>query len=441
MTAFLGGLALPIGNGVRERGSLASGPRLVHERENRRGQVMAGRSIAIIGGGPAGLMAAEVLGAAGQKVTLYEAMPTVGRKFLLAGKSGLNITHAEDYHRFRTRFGAASARLRPALDAFTPDEVRDWAAGLGAETFVGSSSRVFPRAMKASPLLRSWLRYLDQLGVEILTRHRWTGFDGDRLRIERPEGPVVIRPDAALLALGGASWPRLGSDGAWTGWLVEKGVAVAPFRPANCGFDVDWSHVMRDGFAGAPVKGVTATSAAGTFPGEFVVSVHGIEGSLVYHHAAALRDALERDGHAELLVDLAPGRSLERLTADLGRQDRKASFSTRLRKGAGLEGVKVALLRELGPASAQEDAAQLARRIKRLAIPVRRPRPIAEAISSAGGVAFEGVDERFMLTALPGVFVAGEMLDWEAPTGGYLLTACLATGRAAARGLLDWLER
>lgn len=402
---------------------------------------MTDKDIAIIGGGPAGLMAAEVLGAAGRKVTVYEAMPTVGRKLLLAGKSGLNITHAEDYHQFRTRFGAASPRLRAALDAFTPEDVRAWAAGLGSETFVGSSQRVFPRAMKASPLLRSWLRHLDELGVEILTRHRWTGFDAGRLRIEGPGGPVLVEPAATLLALGGASWPRLGSDATWTGWLAEKGVIISQFRPANCGFDVDWSHVMRDGFAGAPIKAVTATSAAGTFPGEFVVSTDGIEGSLVYHHAAALRDRLERDGHAELVVDLAPGRTIERLTADLGRQDRKASFSNRLRKGAGLEGVKLALLREFAPASALGDPAELAQRIKHLAIPVRRPRPIAEAISSAGGISFEGLDESYMLSALPGMFVAGEMLDWEAPTGGYLLTGCLATGRAAARGILDRLER
>lgn len=402
---------------------------------------MAGTGIAIIGGGPAGLMAAEVLGAAGRAVTVYEAMPTVGRKFLLAGKSGLNITHAEDYNRFRMRFGPASARLRPALDAFTPEDVRAWAAGLGTETFVGSSSRVFPHAMKASPLLRAWLHHLDGRGVVIRTRHRWAGFEGDRLRIEGPDGPHLVQPEAVLLALGGASWPRLGSDAEWTGWLADRGVEIAPFRSANCGFDVGWSHVMRDGFGGAPVKGVTATSAAGTQQGEFVITVHGIEGSLVYHHAAALRDRLERDGHAELIVDLAPGRSVERLSADLARQDRKASFSTRLRKGAGLEGVKVALLREFAPAQVQDDPARLAYCIKHVAIPVLRPRPIAEAISSAGGITLDAVDGDFMLKALPGIFVAGEMLDWEAPTGGYLLTACFATGRAAARGILHRLER
>ncbi|MGV3549710.1 TIGR03862 family flavoprotein [Rhizobium sp.] len=398
---------------------------------------MTGKSVSIIGGGPAGLMAAEVLGAAGCKVTVYEAMPTVGRKFLLAGKSGLNITHAEDYQQFRTRFGAASPQLRAALDAFTPEDVRAWAAGLGSETFVGSSQRVFPRAMKASPLLRAWLRHLEELGVTILTRHRWTGFEGDRLRVEGLDGVIDVEADAVLLALGGASWPRLGSDAIWTEWLAEKGVGIKAFRPANCGFDVDWSPVMRDGFGGAPLKGVTATSAAGTFPGEFVISAHGIEGSLVYHHAAALRDALERDGRAELAVDLAPGRSLERLTADLARQDRKASFSTRLRKGAGLEGAKVALLREFAPQSILGEPTDLARQIKHLAIPVRRPRPIAEAISSAGGIAFDSLDGHYMLTALPGIYAAGEMLDWEAPTGGYLLTACFATGRAAARAILE----
>lgn len=397
--------------------------------------------IAIIGGGPAGLMAAEVLTGAGRAVTVYEAMPTVARKFLLAGKSGLNITHSEPYARFAGRFGTASERLRPALDAFSPDAVRAWATGLGIETFVGSSGRVFPTAMKASPLLRAWLRRLEAQGATIRTRHRWIGFADDGLVFETPEGPTTIKSKATLLALGGASWPRLGSDASWVGPLREKGVTVAALRPANCGFDVAWNETFLTRFAGEPIKSVTATSDAGAIPGEFVISRHGIEGSLIYAHAAALRDGLERDGEAVLVLDLVPGRATERLARDLGRQSDKASLSNRLRKGAGLAGVKTALLRELAPDLAQYSAERLATTIKALPLRVQRPRPIAEAISSAGGIRWSGIDAGYMLEALPGVFVAGEMLDWEAPTGGYLLTACMATGRAAAHGLDSWLRR
>lgn len=401
---------------------------------------MTTKHIAIIGGGPAGLMAAEVLSAAGHRVTVYEAMPTVGRKFLLAGKSGLNITHSEDYGLFANRFGEASPRLGAALDAFRPDALRAWAAGLGTETFVGTSGRVFPRVMKASPLLRAWLRRLEGQGVTILTRHRWAGFSESGLLLETPEGEKSIAADAVLLATGGASWPRLGSDAAWTGWLRDKAVPVSPFRPANCGFDIAWSETFRARYAGEAVKSVTATSDAGTLPGEFVVSRHGIEGSLVYAHAAALRDRLEVQGQAALRLDLAPGRTADRIARDLSRQDAKASLSTRLRKGAGIEGVKAALLRELLPDLARMPPPALGSAIKALALPVARPRPIAEAISSAGGVAWQGINDDYMLTALPGVFAAGEMLDWEAPTGGYLLTACFATGRAAAQGMVRWLD-
>ncbi|CDZ28911.1 Flavoprotein, HI0933 family/uncharacterized flavoprotein, family [Neorhizobium galegae bv. officinalis] len=398
------------------------------------------KQIAIIGGGPAGLMAAEVLSAAGHAVTVYEAMPTFGRKFLLAGKSGLNITHSEDFSSFAERFGNASPRLRPALEAFTPDDVRAWAAGLGTETFVGTSGRVFPKAMKASPLLRAWLRRLEAQGVTLSTRHRWVGFAENGYRFETPEGPVTVRPDAALLALGGASWPRLGSDAAWVPWLRDKGIVIADLRPANCGFDVAWSEAFRERFAGEPLKSVSTTSGAGTFQGEFVVSKHGIEGSLVYAHSAALRDLLVAEGRAALTVDLTPGRTAERLARDLARQDAKASFSNRLRKGAGLEGVKAALLRELVPDASRMAPQELAEQIKALQIPVLRPRPIAEAISSAGGIAWSDLDENYMLKPLTGLFAAGEMLDWEAPTGGYLLTACLATGRSAAHGLGAWLD-
>jgi uncharacterized flavoprotein (TIGR03862 family) len=367
-------------------------------------------------------------------------MPTVGRKFLPAGKSGLNITHSEEFSRFAARFGAASERLGPALEAFMPDDVRAWAAGLGAETFVGTSGRVFPTAMKASPLLRAWLARLDGQGVAIFRRHVWTGFSDDGYLFETPDGRRIVKPDAALLALGGASWPRLGSDAAWVPWLRDRGVAIKDFQPANCGFDVAWSNFLRARFAGCPVKSVTATSDAGTTQGEFVISGHGIEGSLVYTHAAILREQLSMRGHAALTIDLMPGRSAERLVRDLSRQSSKESFSNRLRKGAGIEGVKLALLRELGSPGDHADPQRLARVIKALPIPLLRPRPIAEAISSAGGIGWNALDGNYMLTALPGTFAAGEMLDWEAPTGGYLLTACLATGRAAARGIEAWLR-
>ena len=397
------------------------------------------RRIGIVGGGPAGLMAAETLSARGHAVTVLEAMPTVGRKFLLAGKSGLNLTHSEPYARFVTRFGAANGFLRGALDAFTPEDLRTWAEGLGVETFVGSSGRVFPTAMKASPLLRAWRARLEKQGVDIRVRHRWKGFSTEGLLVETLGGETAMTFDAVLLALGGASWPRLGSDAAWVGGLAEKGVSIAPFRPANCGFDVEWSAFFAEKFAGVPIKGVTARSPAGVVPGEFVVSKTGVEGSLVYAHAAALRDDLERGGAAALMLDLAPGRSVERLAKDLARQADKASFSSRLRKGAGLDGVKAALLREFLPDIAALTPDAVASAIKALPLRVLRPRPIAEAISVAGGVRFEAADADYMLKALPGVFVAGEMLDWEAPTGGYLLTACFAMGRAAADGMDRWL--
>lgn len=397
------------------------------------------KQVAIVGAGPAGLMAAEMLAAKGIGVTLFDAMPSVGRKFLLAGKSGLNLTHVEDHATFRTRFGAAGARLRAALDAFTGADVRAWAEGLGQQTFAGSSGRVFPEAMKASPLLRAWLARLGDAGVDLHTRHRWVGFDGEALVFGAPEGRVTRKFDAVVLALGGASWPRLGSDAAWVDVLGAKGVAVQPLQPANCGFDVVWSQIMIDRFAGAPVKGVVASSKAGAIPGEFVVSATGVEGSLIYAHAAALRDQLAATSSASLWLDLTPGRTVERLAADLAKPGRKASFANRLRKGAGLDGVKASLVRELAPDAPGASPEELSKLLKALELKLVAPRPIAEAISSAGGVAWDGVDANYMLTALPGVFVAGEMLDWEAPTGGYLITGCLATGRAAADGVVRWL--
>ena len=392
---------------------------------------MVTRRIVVIGGGPAGLMAAEQVAKQDAHVVVCEAMPTVGRKLLMAGKSGLNITHAEDKAGFDMRYGAAQAQLQAALDYFAGADLRDWCAELGVETFVGSSGRVFPKAMKASPLLRAWLTRLGTQGVEIRTRHRWTGFAAEGLVFDTPLGQVIEPFDAVVLALGGASWPRLGSDAAWVSILEQRSVAVSAFRPANCGFEVGWSEVMIERFAGQPVKGVVARSAAGRIAGEFVVTRWGIEGSLIYAHSAALRDALERDGSARLDLDLASGRAVERLAHDLARQPAKASLANRLRKGAGLDGVKLGLLRECVPDLASRTPEMLAVAIKAVPLKVQRPRPIDEAISVAGGIAWDGVNEDFMLKAMPGVFVAGEMLDWEAPTGGYLLTACFATGRAA----------
>lgn len=393
--------------------------------------------IAILGGGPSGLMAAERLSALGHRVTVYEQMPTIGRKFLLAGKSGLNITHSEDFAAFSKRFGASSDHVLPALTAFKPAELRKWADELGAETFVGSSGRVFPKAMKASPLLRAWVKRLEGQGVRILTRHRWLGFEGNSLRIENPNGAEVITSDAALFAFGGGSWPKLGSNELWMDAFRCKSIDIAPFRPANCGFDAAWSDFFVERFAGAPVKSVTATSDAGTIQGEFVITRDGVEGSLIYAHAAALRDSLQTNAKTFLMLDLVPGRTLERLESDIARQDAKLSFGNLLRKAAGLTGVKAALVTEF---TRDRNPKALATAIKALSIPLIRPRPLDEAISSAGGIRWHEVDGNYMLRKLPGVFVAGEMIDWEAPTGGYLLTACFAMGRAAASGIDAWIN-
>jgi hypothetical protein len=397
--------------------------------------------IAILGGGPAGLMAAEAAVAGGAAVDLYDAMPSVGRKFLLAGKGGLNLTHSEPLDSFLSRFGARRERMAPLLKTFGAGELRAWARGLGIETRVGSSGRVFPAGMKAAPLLRAWLNRLRAGGARFHVRHRWTGWAGDgALRFATPRGERTARADAVVLALGGASWPQLGSDGAWAPLLAERGVDVRPLLPSNCGFDAAWSDHLRLRYSGAPVKTVTASFGEARRQGEFIVTGHGVEGGLIYALAAPLRDAIAARGAAVLLVDLAPGWPAERLVSELARPRGSRSLSSHIQSRTGLKGVKVGLLRELVPAADFADPAKLAAAIKSLPLKLLAVRPIAEAISTAGGVSFEALDERLMIRALPGVFCAGEMLDWEAPTGGYLLTACLATGRVAGNGALAWLN-
>lgn len=399
--------------------------------------------VAIIGGGPAGLMAAEVLGQAGVSVDLYDAMPSVGRKFLLAGVGGMNITHAEDYSAFVSRYGERAGELRPLLDAFTPAALREWIHGLGIDTFVGSSGRVFPTDMKAAPLLRAWLKRLRENGVHIHTRQRWLGWDeAGALRIAGPQGESLIDAHATLLALGGGSWARLGSDGAWVPLLAARGIAIAPLQPANCGFEVEgWSAHLRDKFAGAPLKTVSlALPGSARRKGEFVLTATGIEGSLVYALSAPIREAINRDGAATVLLDLLPDRTLAQVASALARPRGSQSMAKHMRRQLKLDGVKAALLRELTDAASFQDPQTLATAIKALPIRLVRPRPLDEAISSAGGVPFEAMDANLMLQQMPGVFCAGEMLDWEAPTGGYLLTACFASGRAAAEGMLRWLR-
>lgn len=401
---------------------------------------------AVIGGGPAGLMAAETLLAAGISVDLYDAMPSVGRKFLLAGKGGLNLTHAEDSARFITRYGARQAQIAPLLGQFGAAQLRDWVHGLGVETFVGSSQRVFPKEMKAAPLLRAWLHRLRGAGLRIHVRHRWQGWnDEGALRFNTPQSEKTVNASATVLALGGASWSRLGSDGAWVPLLEARGIAVAPLKPANCGFEMAWSPFLRERHAGQPLKAVTAlfTDTTGTThrrSGELMVSDYGIEGSLVYALSAPLRDAILAQGSATLLLDLLPGHEAQRVADEVAHPRGSRSLTSHLQSRLGLKGLKLALLREVLTAAEMNDAPKLAATIKALPLKLTAPRPIDEAISSAGGVPFEVLDHSLMLKAMPGVFCAGEMLDWEAPTGGYLLTACFATGRAAGGGAAAFLR-
>ena len=389
----------------------------------------------MIGGGPAGLMAAEVLAAAGVPVDVYDAMPSVGRKFLLAGRGGMNITHSEPYDAFVARYGSRAGALRPMLDGFKPDDLRAWVHGLGIETFVGTSGRVFPTEMKAAPMLRAWLHRLRESGVRFHQRHRWLGWSPDgALRFEAPDGERTARRRAVLLALGGASWARLGSDGAWLPLLAGRGVDVAPLAPANCGFDADWSSHFSEKYAGQPLT----TVAIGGRKGQLVVTATGVEGSLIYALSAGIRDRIASDGSATIELDLLPDWPLERLQQELSHPRGSRSMSSFLQSRVHIKGVKTGLLHEVLDKEAFHDPQRVAATLKALPITLRAPRPIDEAISSAGGVRFEALDGA-MLKALPGVFVAGEMLDWEAPTGGYLLTACFASGLAAGKQMLRYL--
>jgi uncharacterized flavoprotein (TIGR03862 family) len=397
--------------------------------------------VAIVGGGPAGLVAAEVLSAGGARVSLYDRMPTMGRKFLMAGRGGLNLTHSEPFEAFISRYGASARALRPILEAFPPAAMIAWAEGLGQPTFSGSSGRVFPKAMKASPLLRAWLARLTAQNVQFHTRHEWQGWDESGALLFHVGGETKsVRADAAILALGGASWPRLGSDGGWTEILTRKHVAVTPLRPSNCGFTIAWSDIFRTRFAGQPLKSIAISFGTRTVRGDCIVTDYGLEGGAVYAISAALRDAITRRDHVRFRIDLRPDIPHDRLTQRLEKPRGSQSLSNFLRKCANLSPLEINLLREAHGAQLDGDSVILAQRIKSVPLTATATQGLARAISTAGGIAFSALDENLMLRTMPGVFAAGEMTDWEAPTGGYLLQACMATGVFAAKAVLDWLR-
>lgn len=403
-------------------------------------------SVAIIGGGPAGLMAAEVLCSDGIKTDVYDAMPSVGRKFLMAGKGGMNITHSEPLQTFAHRYGSRHHSIAPLLDKFSPHALREWIHALGIETFTGSSGRVFPRDMKAAPLLRAWLHRLRTSGVSFHMRHRWLGWDEhNALRFATPDGEKYIKADAVILALGGGSWAHLGSDGKWVALLEQRGIEVAPLQPANCGFDTNWSEHFSTRFAGEPVKTVALcfTDQHGIEQrrqGEIMITASGVEGGLIYALSSGLRDQIAKNGSVQVYLDLLPDRTAEQIIHEIAHPRGSRSMASHLQSRLGIKGVKAGLIRELVSVNDYAVPQRLGASIKHLPLTLIAPRPLNEAISSAGGVAFEALDDRLMIRSLPGVFCAGEMLDWEAPTGGYLLTACFATGKAAADGALKWLN-
>ncbi|MEG3619907.1 TIGR03862 family flavoprotein [Magnetovibrio sp. PR-2] len=396
--------------------------------------------VVIIGGGPAGLMAAEVLCGQGLNVHLFDAQPSLGRKFLMAGKSGLNLTHGEEVEKFLNRFAASRGALQASLQAFNAQDIQNWAHDLGVETFVGTSGRVFPKDFKAAPLLRAWLRRLRKNGLTVHVRHKWSGWDGDALCFETPQGPAQVTAKAIILALGGASWPSLGSDASWVTPLQNTGTEIAPLRPANCGFDVAWSDHMREKFSGAPLKSVRLSFNGQSANGDVTVTDTGIESGPVYPLSATLRDAIERDGSATLLIDVLPDRTVDQIIDALNKPRGKKSMSTHLKRTTKLDGAKAALLRECLDKDTFQDPTRLALSIKAVPLTLTRPRPIEEAISTAGGVRFDAMSADFELIHKPGVFCAGEMMDWEAPTGGYLLSACLATGRCVGDAVLRRLK-
>ncbi|MBE0672771.1 MAG: TIGR03862 family flavoprotein [Anaerolineales bacterium] len=399
------------------------------------------KSAAIIGGGPAGLMAAEVLSENHVSVDVYDSMPSLGRKFLMAGKSGLNLTHSEPFEKFISRYGSRKEEVEKWLSKFTPDDLREWARGLGVETFVGTSGRVFPNEMKASPLLRAWLKRLNEAGVNVHLRHKWVGWNQDRsLKFETPGGIKNVTADAVILALGGGSWGRLGSSGEWVHWLEQAGVKVEALKPSNCGFDVAWSPFFREKFDGQPIKSVVLTFREFHQQGEFIVTKDGVEGSLIYSASAMMRDEILANGKAVMMLDLSPDKTETQLTERLSKPRGSRSMASHLEKTIGIKGVKAGLLREFVPKDDFTNMERLAFYIKNLPVPLIAARPLDEAISSAGGVMFESLDENLMLKNFPGVFCAGEMLDWEAPTGGYLITACMGSGRWAGNGAMKWLE-